>query len=598
MRIYTSLTSAALWGLPILAARQGMQAFESFNVPRGWEVKGAPPADSTLDFWIELAPETEGLVEQAIRQVSDPDSPRYAQYLSRDQLHDLVKPSSRGREAVINWLATSGASGRNVMTNGNRISFSLTVQEANDLMDTEFLTYRSTSEQTRTVVRTTHVSLPQSVVQYVKAVHPTTFFPKAERLTRRARLVSRSVSKSSVACEKDITPQCIRDLYNIKGVVPDEKSGFIGVPGFNDEFPSHSDLDMMIAKTSPMAKGANYTVVSVNNGTLIRDSRPSHEASADIQLTVSLTYPMRTRFYSVGGQGLLVPNLNFPNQSVNSNEPFLDFFKYLLDQKDASNIPHTIGLSYGEDENSVPQTYARAVCDSIAALALRGVTVTASSGDSGPGSACLTNDGTNKPHFTGDFPGGCPYLTSVGGTTGYPREKAWDASGGGFSNVWPRPWYQKNAVNAYLSKLGDTHKGLYNPEGRGYPDVAAPATNVVYFIHGKQEEYGGTSSASQIMAGMVALLNAKRLQSGKPTLGFINPWLYSLNGTGLTDIVDGYTYGCTGTGYFGQPTQKIPDANWTTATGWDPATGLGTLLFDQLLEKLPTFDCIKQQGPM
>lgn len=303
---------------------------------------------------------------------------------------------------------------------------------------------------------------------------------------------------------------------------------------------------------------------------------------------------MRNQFYSTGGRGGLVPDLNFPTPESNLNEPYLDFFKHLLDQKDASTIPHTISISYGEEEQTVPATYARAVCDQIAALAVRGVSVLSGSGDWGPGSTCQSNDGKSTTRLLPFFPASCPWMTAVGGTTGYAPEKAVSFSGGGFSDLWPQPWYQKEAVSGYLSQLGDRWKGLYDPKGRGFPDIAAQGTDFLVVVKGAQQPIGGTSASTPVMASIVALLNAQRLQSGKPTLGFLNPWLYSLNGTGTTDIVAGGSLGCTGKGYFGEKTVVIPYASWNATKGWDPVTGLGTPLFDQLLKALPTFDQTKQ----
>lgn len=34
--------------------------------------------------------------------------------------------------------------------------------------------------------------------------------------------------------------------------------------------------------------------------------------------------------------------------------------------------------------------------------------------------------------------------------------------GGGFSNIFPAPAYQKAVVSAYVKSLGDKYKGLYN----------------------------------------------------------------------------------------------------------------------------------------
>jgi tripeptidyl-peptidase-1 len=50
--------------------------------------------------------------------------------------------------------------------------------------------------------------------------------------------------------------------------------------------------------------------------------------------------------------------------------------------------------------------------------------------------------------------------------------------GGGFSNIWSRPSYQDDAVNAYLSKTPNLpSSSVYNAAGRAIPDIAAFATN-------------------------------------------------------------------------------------------------------------------------
>merc|ERR1719386_209957 len=55
--------------------------------------------------------------------------------------------------------------------------------------------------------------------------------------------------------------------------------------------------------------------------------------------------------------------------------------------------------------------------------------------------------------FHPDFPADSPYITSVGGTdfkgSGIGEETAWSGSGGGFSNYFGIPDFQKDAVSAY-----------------------------------------------------------------------------------------------------------------------------------------------------
>lgn len=46
-------------------------------------------------------------------------------------------------------------------------------------------------------------------------------------------------------------------------------------------------------------------------------------------------------------------------------------------------MPHVISNSYGEDEQTVPEKYARRVCDLIGLNGLRGISILHSSGDEG-----------------------------------------------------------------------------------------------------------------------------------------------------------------------------------------------------------------------
>ena len=57
-------------------------------------------------------------------------------------------------------------------------------------------------------------------------------------------------------------------------------------------------------------------------------------------------------------------------------------------------------------------------------------------------------------------------------------EVAWVASSGGFSNYFPRPWFQQLAVEAYLKlhiapETIEYYSHFTNFSGRGFPDVSA-----------------------------------------------------------------------------------------------------------------------------
>ena len=135
---------------------------------------------------------------------------------------------------------------------------------------------------------------------------------------------------------------------------------------------------------------------------------------------------------------------------------------------------------------------AHLTCSLIAQLGARGVSVIVSSGDTGVGSACQTNDGKNTTRFLPLFPASCPFVTSVGGTYRVQPERAVPFSAGGFSEIFSRPAYQDTAVTEYLGILGDKCKGLFNRAGRGFPDVSAQSYNFTVIDRGSVVRAGGT----------------------------------------------------------------------------------------------------------
>jgi subtilase family serine protease len=153
-------------------------------------------------------------------------------------------------------------------------------------------------------------------------------------------------------------------------------------------------------------------------------------------------------------------------------------------------------------------------------------------------------------------------FTSLGATTSIHPEKGANFSSGGFSNYFPRPTYQDQAVSSYLSQIGTKYDGLYNKTGRGIPDIATQGDNFVINYQGNFTYIFGTSASGPVFASMVALLNDRLIKLDKPPLGFLNPLLYSERGRkALIDIIEGNNPGCNTTGF---------DA----LEGWDPVSGV------------------------
>lgn len=231
-------------------------------------------------------------------------------------------------------------------------------------------------------------------------------------------------------------------------------------------------------------------------------------------------------------------------------------------------------------------------------LGLQGTSIFIASGDDGVSrreGQCL---GSNHDIFNPGYPYGCPYLTAVGATAlpygGNPGDDEVAAysfsSGGGFSNVYMAPDYQKAAVSAYLSQHDPGYQfyntsdgkvpstgGIYNRAGRGYPDLSAIGQNGVYVTRGKTDLVDGTSMAAPIVAAIFTRINEERLAAGKSTVGFVNPAIYK-HPEVFHDVVQGDQHqgGINNTG--------CGNKGFSAVEGWDPVTGLGTPDYKKLLD--------------
>ncbi|KAL8808828.1 MAG: hypothetical protein Q9223_003671 [Gallowayella weberi] len=568
------------------------------EVPQGWHQGGSPPADQRLRFRIALRQENAYDFEQHVLAISTPGDPKYGEHMNRDDLKAMLRPSSDVSAAILGWLRAEEVPTSDIEDQGDWINFYVPTSQAEKMMDTKFHYYSNANNGVKRI-RTLQYSVPRVLHQHIHMIQPTTRFgqiaPQRSHIFQHFEIGESKGSYLSrypgsqlnaTFCNTTITPQCLRDLYHIGNVSGLERtSNKIGVCGYLEEYARFDDFSTFTMKYAPYAAKENFTYVLINGGLSSQNDQEqdSVEANLDAQYAYPLSYPTRAIYYSTGGRGQLVPDLDQPTLADNQNEPYLDFLHYILALPDAE-LPTTLTTSYGEDEQSVPEPYTNMTCSLFAQLGARGVSVLFSSGDTGPGSACQSNDGKNTTRLLPIFPAACPFVTSVGGTFHVQPEIAIGFSSGGFSDRFPRPAYQNTAVTQYLSKIGDTFKGLYNPNGRGFPDVAAQAYNFTVIDKGREIRVGGTSASAPAFAGIVSLLNGARLAKGRKPLGFLNPFIYKHGYRGLTDIVNGGSRGCTGRDiYSGLPSPVVPGAGWNATKGWDPVTGYGTPNFPALL---------------
>lgn len=272
-----------------------------------------------------------------------------------------------------------------------------------------------------------------------------------------------------------------------------------------------------------------------------------------------------------------------------------DFFVgWMHDVVSLANPPLVHVVAHGTDETEITRESSNQFNTLAMKLGAIGGTIIAAAGDNG------CNNMYQKCGYYPSYPSTSPYVTSVGATQGaenggveqYCSSNAGGVitSGGGFSEYNARPSYQNDVVGAYWTTCagiptcvpanGSTYSWTkYNMAGRAYPDVAMAGHSFQFVSGGQLFVTSTTSVPAAVLGGIVVLINAERVSTGKSTLGFINPTLYSASPSSFTTDLTVGTDNCvadtvttTGT------TSNACCPNGFNATvGWDPLSGLGAV---------------------
>lgn len=514
----------------------------------GWSNLGPSPADQLLDLTIAVRQQNTAELEKVLLEVSSPRSPNYGKHLSNEEVHTLVAPTDEDIQTIMAWLLSHGLRGFSLTPNSDFIGVKATVAQAEAILGAKYRMLQHTNSH-QAVHRTSSYSLPADVAAAVDLVAPTVHIPPPPRSLKRTIIPS-----SSAAAGRANTPAHLRELYNVGDAVGKAEHNSMAVTAFLDQYYSESDLKDFwkhLCEGLTCGKGLPTLVGDATTG------EGGIESMLDIESITGVAGNVHAEFWGYKGRA--------PGNK--ENEPFLTWLTAVSATPDAT-VPKLFSTSYGEDEDAWSQAAAERLNTEFMKGGARGITYLFASGDEGAN--C-------KGHrYVPEWPSSSPWITAVGGTTGYSEETAAGLSSGGFSGRWAVPDYQAAAVAGYLKsgKVPSQTKYKYNVSGRAYPDVSAQATDFTVYAGGyPQSGVAGTSCASPTLAGIIALLNDVRLQDGNSTLGFLNPWIYE-HVNAWNDITSGSSTGC---GF---------EDGWPARKGWDAATGAGSPNYGQLLTTL------------
>lgn len=286
------------------------------------------------------------------------------------------------------------------------------------------------------------------------------------------------------------------------------------------------------------------------SGTPTANANAVAEVSLDIEMVIAMS-PGLSKLYVYEG------NPNFPNFKPND----------VLSRIANDNLVKQVSCSWGWTGG--PSATTDQILQQMIA---QGQSFFVASGDS---DAFLFGNVDSSTNY--GTPSASAYVTSVGGTTlsttgpggSWTSETTWNwnndvGSSGGVSAYYSIPSWQQGVSMA--SNGGSSTQ-------RNFPDVALTANNIhVIYNNGSVGTFGGTSCASPLWAGFLALVNQQAAANGLGPVGFLNPAIYPVGkGSAFTtnfhDITTGNNFNSS------SPTQFVATAGYDLCTGWGTPRG-------------------------
>ena len=568
-------------------------------------------------------------LESLIAAQQNPASPQYHQWLTPEQYAARFGMAQADIDKVETWLQQQGFSIDSVARSANLIRFSGTVRQVEQAFQTEMHYYNVAGE--RHFAPASALTLPMAMVSVVAAVTNLDDFKPHPMHIRSNNVQPRPGFTSGQSGNVFLAPGDINVIYDLKPLLSAGTNGTgqtIAIMGQSSVVTS--DIENFQKAAGLTTKDPSLVLVPISGSP---QTFQGDESESDLDLEWS---------------GAIAPGADifFVYTGSNSTYGVFDSLQYAVDEK----IGNIISISYGACEPELSSTNLNLLEAVVSQAATQGQTVLAAAGDEGS-TACYVSPTTTSPSLSTqeelavNYPASSQYVTGMGGTeisqtnaAYYTQGSAyWAAESAGTDIVTSALQYIPEVVwndslasvnsGTGLSATGGGVSTLYTSKpswqkgvpgipadnARDVPDVSllsSPAYLPYLYCSSDQSGWsngqvascnsgfrdsssgdltlaGGTSFASPIFAGMVAIINQEKGYSTGQ--GLLNPNLYSVASTtyatAFHDITSGNndcpsslgsTY-CAGTA----------TSHYSAGTGYDLTTGLGSVDLNALATAWP-----------
>ncbi len=545
----------------------------------------------------------------------DRTSPLYHQWLTPDAFAAQFGAAASDLQTVQNWLTSQGFSVDSPSRGLNRITFTGTEAQVEAAFGAQL--HYFTVDNVKHFAPASNLSVPASLAGVVESIGNISSFQPHSHIRRSASPAFTSGQTSN----HFLTPKDVATIYDIN---PAYTAGYTGA-GQSIAIVGQSAVLLSDVANFKTAAGVSSPapVPVLYPGTGASTLKTGDEAESDLDLEYSGTIAPGATVY-------------FVYTGASSNYGAFDALVYAV----INDIAPIISSSYGECELDLGSANYAYYNQYLQQAAAQGQTVLSASGDEGS-TDCYgeTTTAATEIALAVDFPGSSAWVTSVGGTeisasnntstsstywssNGttdvlssaliYIPELAWNddstsqlsSGGGGVSVLTTRPSWQTGTIGGVAFPAGTmrlvpdislmaspAEPGyLYCSSDSGGTGIQGSCSNSG-FRDGNGTNLtvaGGTSFAAPIFAGMMALINQATKSTGQGALG---PILYPLAANTTTyaaafhDITVGNNACTTSPATLSCASSGL--TNYVTATGYDEATGLGSVDLYKLLTAWP-----------
>jgi subtilase family serine protease len=569
----------------------------------------------------------------------NPASPLYHQWITPDQYAAQFGVASSDIAAAESWLEQQGFSIDSVSRSRNRILFSGTAAQVASAFGASLHYYLSPATALQPAQKnfapSTDLTLPSALASSVLAIGNLSDFHLLPHIVRGAPHAPQPRFTSSATGNHYLTPG---DLATIYDITPAYNSGYTG---------SNQSIAVVGQSAVNLSDIANFqTAVNIPGKTpiivLVPDTGTSaivadgDEAESDLDLEYSSTIAKGAQVY-------------FVYTGNNNNFGAFDSIVYAIDQKIAPIISSSYGDCEPNLGQSEYNSY-NASLEQAAAQGQTVVSAAGDEGSTDCYGEYKSTQTTQNEQLAVDFPGSSQYVTSVGGTEfpagdvasgnntyfdaqsstdivssakSYIPEMVWNddvaaassgcpgtdctplsSGGGGVSIFTTQPTWQTGTI-AGVAIVNNGHRMV--------PDIAMTASpynaplafctsDKTFWSSGQTGSCtvglrdgsstgvltigGGTSFEAPTFSALVAIINQAKNSTGQ---GVVNPTLYSIAATSayataFHDITSGGNQCLSGTNYCTSPGTN----DYAATTGYDEASGLGSIDFFNLLNAWPS----------